>query len=257
MADLLESRNQAVDESVFHAVLQNTGLLREVLDRLTEAQAPYRSSTGFLGLESRHNEDVVPGCGDEDLADASLDAIDAVDQNIRLLAENAALQTQVTQLQATLDHLPRESNESENPKREVSWDDRKKQILEDLENDSFDAEAFLTTLRTDPASSIQAPAANPCRYNQPREQIAAFIDSLQMENQRLSSLTEHYETELIQRGTNLNSAPNESVQSSSTPPAPTPSSDAVTQRLDEEQGLDKQQWLDKDTVIREERKKLE
>ncbi len=284
MANLLETCNQAADESVFEAVLQNTELLHKVLEQLQS----YARSSEPAQLAEEYLADKEFQCDavtDANLVEASLDAIAAVDQNIQLLAENESLRNQLADLQEAFDRLQSDRDElaactsvlteqltnsstklaptvptsSELPTRqpardesamaEMSWDERKQQILEELENDSFDAEAFLSTLQVNPSSDFDAGTG--CQSD-PRDQIAAFIESLQQEIERLSDLTKQHEVELAELRTKLDEADQRLVSQQTANDSLVESEEPSTDYTEAITEL-----LDKDTIIRQEREKLE
>lgn len=126
-------------------------------------------------LDQLQDKDQFDDLSDWSVCSVDEDAIDAVDENIRLRDKNEQLADQIRQLENQVADLEsqnaepgsreadHESGETQAPNTDarlaqpspaqptesLSWDERKLQILEQLENDSFDAEAFLTTLKDD------------------------------------------------------------------------------------------------------------
>lgn len=168
--DLETLRAQAVvqgDAAVLSAVNQNTELLQQLFERLQANSLvldPEEAFDEFNNLGFRAADD---------------NAIEAVDENIRLREENSRLNQLINQLEAQVASLSKNNHdlaqkvvygedrveqdsadpsETENHPAETTsestptsegaftWEERKQQILEQLENDSFDAETFLTTL---------------------------------------------------------------------------------------------------------------
>ena len=123
-------------DRVFDAVLRNTELLERILQHVVD---------GRLGGAEF---DFDPAS----FSDASGDAIDAVDENIRLRERIDELEALVdqqgtsgqTQNAPALNTTTPQADQNE----PLSWEDRKLQILDQMENDSFDAESFLSTLQS-------------------------------------------------------------------------------------------------------------
>jgi len=144
--------------SVAEAVEANTELLRELLDQFTE----YRQSRAAA----------VP----EEHVDRQLDASDTTDgdQHLDRVSE---LETQVSELQELIGQLRAQNSDlasqlASSCVREtvatsvsgtsdaLSWDDRKQLILQQMEDDSFDAEAFVESL----SAETEDESINPLEY---------------------------------------------------------------------------------------------
>lgn len=173
-------------ETIFSAILNNTQLLEQILAHIAGER-----------LEFGQDE------GDLQIAEASLDEIAAVDENRTLLQRNADLEQLVEQLRGEVDLLTGQNEElaskvaHENVVRSVSqtsvasttlsWEQRRQQILDEMENDSFDAESFLSTLQE--SNAIQA---EPELDEQDVDPVQYVVD-LNSELERLNGLIRQYE----------------------------------------------------------------
>lgn len=142
------------EDTILSAVNQNTELLQQLFERLHRVG---------LADDLGNSNDSVDGFGVGVVND---DAIEAVDENVQLREANDQLLRQIDQLEDDVETLtqknhdlaskvvyegrPNPSPQSATPPvdtRSLSWEERKLQIIEQMENDSFDAETFLSTLR--------------------------------------------------------------------------------------------------------------
>lgn len=185
-----------VDGSNFEladAVHRNTELLQQLIERL-ESQVPEAAAVDHTADDQVFRRDTDP------FAVASDDAIEAVDENIRLREEADQLREEIRRLQQEIDELRAENNElsaesaaptgetgrggqETEPAPEMDWEERKRQILAELENDSFDAESFLTTMNEDIASGNGIVGG----FESPAEYVEALNAELKNLSQRLQT----------------------------------------------------------------------
>ena len=146
------------------------------------------------------------------------EAIDAVDENLRLRQENEQLHQQIRTLELEIERVSEENrdlatkvvyqnegsghpNQSPSPQAtgdtaNLSWEERKAQIIEQLENDTFNADDFLATLDIKPLEQAE----------QDSLQVAIdYLNELDSELLRLRKVeqdfglnNQHYEDEITQ-----------------------------------------------------------
>lgn len=155
------------DDLVLLAITQNTELLQQLFDRLHREGLRADPESAFDTLD------------DHAVSPVDHEAIDAVDENVRLDAENRRLNERIEQLEDEIESLTeknrdlaaqvvysdKETKSSSSPAKtstapvkqeSLSWEERKLQILEQLENDAFDAEEFLSTLHIENESESES-----------------------------------------------------------------------------------------------------
>ncbi|MEO1525367.1 MAG: hypothetical protein AAFX06_08015 [Planctomycetota bacterium] len=186
------------EQSIYGAILRNTELLEQVLSHI----AGERLGFDFTGV-------------DFEVAEADIDEIIAVDENAILRERNDGLEQLVEQLRSEVDLLNSQNGElaskvarkdvvrsvshSTSVPQTLTWEQRKQQILDEMENDSFDAESFLSTLsqpvqedtlHSDDDASIVA-GDDPIQY----------VTDLNNELDRLTELVRSYEEATVESQT--------------------------------------------------------
>lgn len=171
------------------AVHRNTELLQQLIERL-ESQVSEAAALDYTADESELHFEADP------FAVASDDAIEAVDENIRLRAEIDQLREEIDRLEKEIGELRIANKElssnagdsgeepgvkESKPAPEMDWEERKRQILAELENDSFDAESFLTAMNED----IESEKALVDAFETPAEYVEALNAELTNLNERL------------------------------------------------------------------------
>ena len=178
--------SEEFSSSLADAVRRNSDLLEQLVQQLN------------AGQHSSGNQAIDP---------ASEDAIEAVDENIRLREENESLAARVNELQSELEiiyeqneelaskvaheDVQRSVSQSGGDSQTLSWEERKLQILEQMEDDSFDAEEFISTLKSNPPAKTESVQVdvNDC------ESPAQFVEALHDELQRMGELILRHEEE--------------------------------------------------------------
>lgn len=200
---------EATDDSVFAAILHNTQLLEQVLAHVAGERLQFSTSDGPVELVA-----------------ADADEISAVDQNEILRERNDGLERLVEELRGEVDLLKTQNDElaskvahddvvrsvshsSVTPSRpagnvasqSLTWEQRKQQILDDMENDSFDAESFLASLQdTSPAHrSNDEPQDEGILDALPADPIE-YVNDLNAELERLTELLSMYEEDGVPIG---------------------------------------------------------
>ncbi|MEL6106079.1 MAG: hypothetical protein AAFU85_08585 [Planctomycetota bacterium] len=187
-------------ESVFAAILNNTQLLEQILAHIAGERLQFEH--GDFGDGDFVNGELEHG---DAIAEASLDEIDAVDENRTLLQRNADLEQLVEQLRGEVDLLTGQNEELAskvargNVVRSVSqtsvssptltWEQRRQQILDEMENDSFDAESFLSTLQESSAIPVEPESDEP----ETGVDAVQYVVDLNSELERLNELIRQYE----------------------------------------------------------------
>lgn len=178
------------------AVRQNTELLARLVAQLASSDLP----------SHRGSDEVV-----DSLDVANDDAIEAVDENIRLRSEVEELHERIEDLQRDLEILReqnrelaskvahedvvRSASDGSEVSNELNWEERKRLILEQFENDSYDAEAFISSLRSDANGKQDEPLeVGADEFESPEE----YVKSLNAELARRGELIRHYEEEAHQ-----------------------------------------------------------
>jgi len=160
------------------AVRSNTNLLHALLAELTDVRTLVEpADNDSPGSDSRKFSDGRDSDGDEREFDANLqnaawgDKARSLQQNIqRVESENAELRSQNEDLAARIATSKVQETAPENSVEAgemLSWEERKRLILLQMEEDSFDADQFAASLSEERKSGKETPAA--------------FIDRLRLE----------------------------------------------------------------------------
>jgi hypothetical protein len=174
---------------VLSAVHRNTELLEKIL----------------LGLQRGYVSHSGSADSGEGFGAANEDALEAVDENVRLRRENDELVGQINDLRYEVDLLTKRNIELESvassaeasnqaapvelDDSSLSWEERKQRILDQLENDTFDAENFLSQLQSENREDQRLADRDDMGA---RERAIEYIHQLHTELHELRRQVEHY-----------------------------------------------------------------
>ncbi|MCA9138683.1 MAG: hypothetical protein KDB00_18050 [Planctomycetales bacterium] len=193
------------DIVVLSAVTQNTELLQQLFQRMQDASGSLESEDAFDEFDNL------------DFGNADDNAIEAVDENIRLRAENTRLNSRINALEQEIESLTDNNHDlaskvvygataSAAPTapaaaapaaapvapESLSWEERKRQIIEQMENDEFDAESFLSTLDVEnPSESCKSDTQQAIDY------VNDLVDELDRLRQSEKQSRFHNEKEFL------------------------------------------------------------
>lgn len=165
--DLLASVDRQFDQRVIEAVESNSQLLHQLLEQFSylqevvTADQPPTSSA----LESQASAAEISSGTDQ-----LYDQIDELNRRIEELEQqNSDLASQVASTNV------REVVSGNGSGEALSWEDRKQLILEQMEADTFDAEAFVSDLQPDSMGVSESEPEGPCEFV---ERLSAELERL-------------------------------------------------------------------------------
>jgi hypothetical protein len=172
------------DGSVIDAIESNGQLLLQLLEQVdslrevvNEAKSPSDETIDIVQVEQSINEAEGEAFRDR-IGDLEGQVEELQQQNSDLAAQVANANVRQTV-----------STTSSGSSDALSWDERKKLIFEQMENDSFDAETFLETLQNKPGDDAERPSDE-------AESPSEFLESLSRELQKCNAELAEREEEL-------------------------------------------------------------
>ena len=179
--DLPQSEySQPADHRVIDAVESNTHLLQQLMEQVACLQESIASDASPIASVLETSQ--AFSAENDSESDYLRDQIEELKGQVaELEPQNSDLASQVasSNIQEVVSTNTNGSGSSET----LSWEDRKQMILEQMEADSFDAEAFVSSLQSETTDETDATDETECKPEDPFE----FVERLSAEVARLTA----------------------------------------------------------------------